>query len=219
MTDISPIDDLKWSRETQQKRGGKTQMALLEATESLILESGTDGFSMQDVAKRAGSSIGSLYHHFKDKDALLNALFARMIVELEQTYTAALAPERWEGAGVLDIIRGFSHATFHPRAETQNPHLAIKLSVNSDPKLHNRYAEAQAYFYTGLYNLLRERRDEIGHPDPDTAICVILDLLGPMWRAWRNPEQQATLLCRDKPDEMENELVTLAAAYLRVRNN
>lgn len=216
MTDISPITDLKWSRNTQQERGSKTQMALLQATESLLLEKGDDGFSMQEVAKRAGSSVGSLYHHFKDKDALLNALFARMIVELEQTYANALAPERWEGLGVLDIIRGFSHATFNPRAETHEPHLAIKLSLSSDPKLRDRYAEAQTYFYTELYKLLQSRRDEIGHPDPETAICVALDMLGSLWRAWANPEEQAPLLCRDEPDFLENEIVMLVAAYLRI---
>ena len=216
MSEKQSILDLKWSREAQQKRGGKTQTALLDATESLILEEGPDGFSMQDVARKAGSSIGSLYHHFKDKEALNNALFARMVRELELTYEAALDPQRWQDAGILDVIRGFTHASFHPQDETANPHIAGKLSAGSDPELVHMHNMVRKRFFDGLRELLLSRREDIGHPEPEMAIAVVLDLVGPLWRSWRIPEEQEMLMCRDRPGELEDEVVSLAAAYLRI---
>ena len=60
MTKDRWLSDLHWRRESQQTRGEKTQAALLDAAEELIVENGMDGTSIADVAERAGSSVGSV---------------------------------------------------------------------------------------------------------------------------------------------------------------
>jgi AcrR family transcriptional regulator len=57
-----------------QARGLATRRRVLDAAEALFAQRGYEAASMADVAERAGVSVGTLYHHFPDKRALLLAL-------------------------------------------------------------------------------------------------------------------------------------------------
>jgi AcrR family transcriptional regulator len=46
----------------------------LEAAEEVFAAEGLDGAHMSDIAARAGVAVGTLYNHFKDRDALLVGL-------------------------------------------------------------------------------------------------------------------------------------------------
>src|SRR5437763_5243387 len=52
----------------------ETQRAILQASEAVFGESGLAGARMEDIAARAGVSVGTLYNHFEDRDALLSQL-------------------------------------------------------------------------------------------------------------------------------------------------
>src|SRR4051812_17829642 len=53
---------------------GETQREILHAAEAVFGQSGLNGARMEDIAARAGVSVGTLYNHFEDRDALLSAL-------------------------------------------------------------------------------------------------------------------------------------------------
>ena len=57
-----------------QARGIATRRKLLQAAEALFARRGYESTGMADVAERAGVGVGTLYHHFPDKRALLLAL-------------------------------------------------------------------------------------------------------------------------------------------------
>jgi AcrR family transcriptional regulator len=61
-------------RRRPQSRGVATRRRLLECAEALFVRSGYEGASMADVAERANVGVGTVYHHFPDKRALLLAL-------------------------------------------------------------------------------------------------------------------------------------------------
>jgi AcrR family transcriptional regulator len=54
-----------------QARGRATRANLLKVAEELFTRLGYEGTSMGDVARRAGVGVGTLYHHFPDKRAIL----------------------------------------------------------------------------------------------------------------------------------------------------
>ena len=91
------ISDLHWVRSGRQSRSRKTQESLLDAAEEIFFQKGADATSVADVAARAGCSVGAVYHHFRDKKALLYALFDRVTEDLRATTRAAVDPARWEG--------------------------------------------------------------------------------------------------------------------------
>jgi AcrR family transcriptional regulator len=57
-----------------QARSRQRMEQVMIAARELILEHGSDGLRMNDVATRAGISIGSLYQYFPDKTSLLATL-------------------------------------------------------------------------------------------------------------------------------------------------
>ncbi len=59
---------------------------------------------LEEIARHAGVSIGTLYNHFPNRGALLDAVLPERIAELDRLAETALAdPDPWRGfAGFLD---------------------------------------------------------------------------------------------------------------------
>jgi AcrR family transcriptional regulator len=69
---------------------------LLAAAVVLFAERGTDG-SLEEVAKRAGVGIGTLYRHFPTRDALVEAAYRNEVAQLRAAadeLLAELPPDR-----------------------------------------------------------------------------------------------------------------------------
>jgi AcrR family transcriptional regulator len=64
-------------RAPRQARGRERRDSILDAAAAIITESGLDAVSMHAAAQRAGASIGSVYHFFRDKEQLIDALSQR----------------------------------------------------------------------------------------------------------------------------------------------
>jgi AcrR family transcriptional regulator len=80
-------------RQPRQARGQERIDAILEAAVSLFTEIGYDATTTNAIAQRAGARIGSLYHYFPNKEAILEALKGRMLEAMRQAYAQALTPE------------------------------------------------------------------------------------------------------------------------------
>lgn len=75
-------------RQPRQQRGEATIAVLLEATERVLSRDGFHGATTNEIAKVAGVSIGTLYHYFPTKEALVAAVVHRM---WEAELTAVMA--------------------------------------------------------------------------------------------------------------------------------
>ena len=73
------------------KKKARTRQALLDAALEVLAEQG-DGFSVVDVAARAGVSHGTFYNYFADREALVGALVP-VLVEAFAARAAAEADE------------------------------------------------------------------------------------------------------------------------------
>src|ERR1700745_2450127 len=76
----------QWSRTAQ------TQRALLDAARQVFTERGFAEASIADIVQRAGSSVGSLYHHFGGKSELFIALWQEYQQAQEEAAGKAGAP-------------------------------------------------------------------------------------------------------------------------------
>jgi AcrR family transcriptional regulator len=69
---------------------------LVEAARELFMEQGVEA-PLDEVARRAGLGIGTLYRHFATRDALVEAIVERRMGELLTIAEAALSePDGWE---------------------------------------------------------------------------------------------------------------------------
>ncbi len=55
----------------------ETEQALMEAAEEMFAEQGVLGTRIEDISKRAGVAVGTLYNYFEDREQLLAALMSR----------------------------------------------------------------------------------------------------------------------------------------------
>lgn len=70
---------------------------LVEAARELFMEQGVEA-PLEEVARRAGLGIGTLYRHFGTRDALVEAIVERRMGELLSIAEAALSePDGWAG--------------------------------------------------------------------------------------------------------------------------
>jgi AcrR family transcriptional regulator len=81
-------------------RTAATQRALLDAAREVFTSRGFSDASIAEVVERAGSSVGSLYHHFGGKSELFLALWQEHQLAHEQAASKAVAEAR--KAGVTD---------------------------------------------------------------------------------------------------------------------
>jgi AcrR family transcriptional regulator len=81
----------------QWQRTAQTQRALLDAAREIFTEQGFTEASIADVVERAGSSVGSLYHHFGGKSELFLALFQEHQFAHEEAAREAVAAARQAG--------------------------------------------------------------------------------------------------------------------------
>jgi AcrR family transcriptional regulator len=87
---------------------------ILDAAEALFLEAGPAATSIQDIARRAGASMGSMYHFFPTKESLLAGLRVRHREEARQLLAAMR--DAIEGAEGLPL-RAFVERMLAPLAE------------------------------------------------------------------------------------------------------
>jgi len=76
---------------------GNLPEALIEEGSKLLAEKGTDGFSMREVARRAGVAVAAPAHHFGNAKGLLTAIaaqgFGKLAKHMEAAATTSHDPE------------------------------------------------------------------------------------------------------------------------------
>jgi len=81
---------------------------LLQSAAQLALEAGLRAVTLDAVASRAGVSKGGLQHHFRSKQALLDALFDDAVDTFNEDVAAATAADPLEDGRAA---RAYIHAT------------------------------------------------------------------------------------------------------------
>lgn len=112
------------------KRAHSLRDRIVAATKDLIWERGFENMSPRDVMDRSGAGQGSLYHHFRSKQALaiaaLDEMKAEEMASVEQLFDPALPPlERISRylARERNALRGCRMARLANEAAMQEPDL------------------------------------------------------------------------------------------------
>ena len=210
------ISDLHWVRSTQQTRGQQTQEKILEAAEKLFSEKGVQDTSMADISKEAGCSVGAVYHHFRDKTALTHALLKLISDQISAFGDIAMAPERWEGASIQDIVNGFLELSFAMLTEMPWRKRAKFEIIRQAPEVQHHFNELNEKIHDKMFELLYQRRAQINHPSPETAIHFALDQLHSMIEAKLNSEVFSPENSNYSNEEFIDESIRSVEAYLQL---
>lgn len=150
--------------------------AILDAADAVFLEMGFANATTNHVAARAGTSIGSLYRFFPDKDALLVALAERYGERLRAIAADLTQPEvaqRW----TLEGLVGFGIETFS-QFLVASPGFKTLLEEVNNPVLQAG-SRAHDHQMAGLVSALHAQLAPHRPPEEqETVVEVMLAVLG-----------------------------------------
>ena len=138
--------------------GEQLREEILDATTELLLETGhAKAVSIRSVAQRVGVTPPSIYLHFADKDALLDAVCARYFEKLDEQMQRLAADQ----PSMIDVLRAQGLA--YVRFAMKTPELYriammgesregsdVDMALNSSAFLHMRTA-VEALIAEGTY--------------------------------------------------------------------
>jgi len=210
----SPQASLRWVRPPQQERTRASLTRLLDAAETLLGEKSFDEVSIAEVTREARTSIGGFYRRFADKDGLLHALHERFCDDAVATTDDALDAEKWAGASLEEILAQVTAFLVDIHREKRGLLRAFLLRGLSDAVVRERTEDVFRYIGDALRVLLREHRDEISHPDPDTAAAFGLRVVLATLEHWVQLEPTTPEFT---PPALTHELTRVFVTYLGVR--
>jgi AcrR family transcriptional regulator len=195
-------------------RGAATRERLLVAANALFAEHGYEGTSIGDVAREAGVGVGTVYHHFSDKRALLLTLLernegTRLNDETGGPMVAAFEVEDTRGAllAIARLIVGLRRE--HPSVFPIGLDLARR-----DEEVAQLCAQIQAHHRAQIRRdveagqKLGKVRPEI---DTDAAACLLNQIF----------ETAISRIAEEPPGEASEplivELTDLVCGYLLIR--
>lgn len=184
---MKPADDLR--------------RTLLDASVDLLASEGLEGFSMREVARRAGVSHQAPYHHFHDREAILAEIVTEGFQQLRARMLESMAVAKTAGDRLTAI--GKAYVGF---AVDQPAH--FKLMFRSEMVSAEKHDEARACA-NSAFDLLVSTVDAVvrenrGKPDPALVLA-----------AWSLAHGVATLLLEGKLQKQvgESKRAQLAAAH------
>ena len=145
--------------------------SVLEAAAQVLDEYGFDGATTARIAERAGVSVGSIYQYFGTKNALFDALAARLIERLLLAALPALdASDRtFEDRIELAFRRGFEVVSRYPT-------ILRKLAVATETSFESRFAVARVTATGFAAEVLTAHRESLGVTDPHFAARLLVDV-------------------------------------------
>src|SRR5438034_5730913 len=97
----------------RERERAETRGKILEAARRMFVQKGYEGTTMRAIATKIGYTPTAIYHHFKDKDALVAELagldFRALAQALQQTASTADPLDRLEKIGAAYVEFGLTH--------------------------------------------------------------------------------------------------------------
>jgi AcrR family transcriptional regulator len=139
-----------------QTRSTSSADRMLEAALELIDEGGLASVTVAAVARRAGTSNGSLYHRFGDRGGLLRAAQDRALtaIEVETAAAFALADDEPDDGRALRLL---ARAALEIFTRHRGPMRAFLVDGQGDPAIETRNERSSHLLATTVTRWLRGR--------------------------------------------------------------
>jgi AcrR family transcriptional regulator len=145
---------------------------MLDAAEAVLAKHGLQGATLPRIAVQAGISPANVYRRFRDKDALMAAVFQRLTERSSAATVAQFEPETVRPIGLVQfskniiegMIRNFRSNAGLSRATAQYS------EEHWETKFVRRARASEAQSFQTMVNTFMMWRDQINHPEPERAI-------------------------------------------------
>jgi AcrR family transcriptional regulator len=202
-------------RPPQQRRSQESLERLLEAGFEVLRDRGFRGFTLHEVSRRAGVSIGSIYARVPSREALIMAIYDRSMewtagdearqAELALALEGTTPRERIETVVKSEVTTMLAHAgtlRVFMRESGNAPEIRARGSKRSQ--------ENARVFKSGILIV----REHIDHPDPELAVDIAWRMIFSTVSRWITHGSQFESPYPVSEDQLADELARAAADYL-----
>jgi AcrR family transcriptional regulator len=166
----SPAMDKLRRRRAPRGSGDLLRDEILDAATELLLETGhAKAVSIRSVAQRVGVTPPSIYLHFEDKDALLDAVCARYFAKLDREMQRVTIGQ----SSTVEVLRAQGLA--YVRFATQTPELYRIATMGEWRSGSDVDAALASSAFEHMRTAVQALMDEGSFP-PDNATTVALEL-------------------------------------------
>mgnify|MGYP000036993480 CR=1 FL=1 len=168
----------------RQARAVETIEAAIDATNAALKVGGEGAVRIQEISEKTGISVGSLYHHFGDREGLIRATYVHNFERTTQAdveQIRSLVQDSYSTEELRNHTPDFEKflSQVHPR-ESALERATMLGQIASRPLLREALAEAQHRVTNSLaevMQLLRDRGLLKEHVTPRTAAILLQVLL------------------------------------------
>lgn len=205
------------TRTARQSRSRDTEERIAVAARELLRTRNLDEVTMQEIAGKAGVSIGGLYGRFRSKDALVAYLADRRVFEELERESQIMIDD--DDASIEEIVRRYlvTAAALYRKNRALLRAVYVATRAGNDEALRARVREFNQNLHRRLRTAILARREEIGHPRPQTAVgLAILQMMSTL-REVVLFGQPVSDLVKLSENELIDELTLSFLSYVAVR--
>jgi AcrR family transcriptional regulator len=197
----------------RQRRSLESHERLVQAAERLMATTGSSQFTLADVCRESGLSVGGIYRRFEDKDALIRAVQQRLNARMEQEFTQFEATILADGSGLEQqlslLVTGLTDLL-----KRHAPSIKAMVEASwTDPVVAKHGFEAYEAHSKRFKTLLLRHRRRIAVRDPEHAAEFCFSCIYELVVSHLGIGRQASEVNRSWPRLVED-LQRLCIAYL-----
>lgn len=95
------------AKKSRAKNTAVRQQQILSATLALFSEHGLANTTISAISERSGASVGSIYHHFGDREGVLYALYEQSFLACFTQLKEAVLAESMARAGIVALVHTY----------------------------------------------------------------------------------------------------------------
>lgn len=159
--------------DTRQDRSRETLARILQATRELLELQLFEDITVQQIADRAGCSVGAIYGRVRDKEAILPHLLQLYYQEVEPEIQVLTASDRWQGVGLQRRAEWLVDYVVEMARRQRGLVRALVLRNFQHPEsIPASIRESAARVLVIVREFLLERADEMLCSDASTAVDI-----------------------------------------------
>ncbi len=201
-------------REPKQERSRLSFDKAVDAAVALLIERGSDAFTLNEVAALAGVSTGSIYGRVDSKDDLLRFAHAREMARIgaaqKQLFDPMPPADEPLATNVREVVATTSRF-LRDNAAVMSPFMRL---ANSDPVIADAGRTAAWDMRDAFCAALLAARPEIHHPDPERAVAWSFTVVYSVVGRWLGLGGDVAAAGEGEWDQMLSDLSEMVTAFL-----
>ncbi len=198
----------------KQERSARTQAAILNAAREILSDGGIESLTISEVAARVGLTKGAFYARFRNKDALLHALFEETFEINRKAIDDLTSRVRAAHADLAEIITAFVPPALQLVRESSALFRLFGSDHSGPPNDQDRAVLLLEGAIAQMRSLLREHASEIPDREPDTCAAMLVVLVQGMVDWSMLLRRAASPVVPTDDDALASEITCAALGYL-----